>query len=391
MANRHDRVCWIAAAAAALALTALAPAADAAVVCQKGAKVKLRAGDCKPQETRLATLGGSGADPAGIWEFTGGNLYEDYSLEAEYLVLDPDGSGRVNLSGGDGPVLSCGTLRYSVGAGQSLVVDDFGFLLGTRVFGYELEGDSTLKLVDAVGRTASFERASAVDPEKECGKLVEQKLFKALPDPNQPSGLVFDGNDLYYNEDGGSYLVPIDPVTGAPGTRLPFDGGNVHAAAPVGDFWTHCACGGNGEAMRVTRNGQTVDTIQTWIELGEGIGIEAIASEPATGVVWLFGWTEDDQGRLLKVDASGEPDVLLEAFDLDASITGMSFGGNALWALDWNGPSVLRIDPATGAVNATFLLPDRYASWRSIAAVGRTLFVAGEHLDDGALLMLDMP
>jgi sugar lactone lactonase YvrE len=69
----------------------------------------------------------------------------------------------------------------------------------------------------------------------------------------------------------------------------------------------------------------------------------------------------------------------------------MSFGGNALWALDWNGPSVLRIDPATGAVNATFLLPDRYASWRSIAAVGRALFVAGEHLDDGALLMLDMP
>jgi hypothetical protein len=390
MANRDERLCWIAAAAAAFALTALGTAADAAVVCQKGAKVKLRAGVCKPQETQLAILGG-GADATGIWEFTGGTLFEDTGYAAEFLVLEPDGSGRLNLSSGDGPALTCGPLRYSVGASQSLVLDDFGLALGTRVFGFELEGDDRLELVDAVGRRASFERASAVDPDRDCGDLVKQALHKGLPDPQQ-AGLVFDGTALYYGEDSENALVAVDPATGTAGGLLRYQGNYVHAAASGGDFWTYCGCGENEEAIRTNRDGdQTVDTVETGVELREEIGIEAIASDPVTGVLWLFGWTDESQGRLLKVDASGEPDVLLAAFDLDASITGLSFGGNALWAMNSYGQTLMRIDPATGAVTATFLLPDRSANWRSIAAVDDQLFLLGDRVDQGALLVIEMP
>jgi hypothetical protein len=61
----------------------------------------------------------------------------------------------------------------------------------------------------------------------------------------------------------------------------------------------------------------------------------------------------------------------------------MSFGGNALWALNQYGQSVMRIDPATGQVTETFLIPDRSADWRAIAVVGNQLFVLGGHRERG--------
>ena len=101
---RTGRFTWL---AAALALTlGLGHAANAAVVCQKGKKIKLRADACRDTETPLATLGG-GDDPSGIWEFTGGTLLGYDEFRPEFLVLNQDGSGRLNLSGGDGPVVSC--------------------------------------------------------------------------------------------------------------------------------------------------------------------------------------------------------------------------------------------------------------------------------------------
>lgn len=388
MTTRHERI-WMAAAAAACALATLGQAAGAAVVCQKGAKVKLRADACRPLETRLATLGGE--DPSGIWEFTGGKLFDYSGFQPEFLVLNADGSGRLNVSGGDGPVLSCGPLQYALGANRTLVVDDLDFVLDTRVYRFALEGDG-LELIDAVGRTASFARADAVDPAKECGSLVRGTLFTGLPRPEQPSGLVYDGAELWYNEEDTDRLVPVDPATGAARPPVAFtSSAYVHASLANGDFWTHCNCGGSEEAYRVTRAGQQVDQVNTGTELGEEIGVDAIAFDTTTGVLWLYGWNDANQGRLLKVDAGGEPDALLEAFDLDAYITGMSFSGNQLWALNAYGQTVMRIDPATGQVTGTFLIPDRSASWRGIAATGSQLFVLGDTGSEGAVLSLQMP
>lgn len=384
---RTGRFTWL---AAALALTlGLGHAANAAVVCQKGKKIKLRADACRDTETPLATLGG-GDDPSGIWEFTGGTLLGYDEFRPEFLVLNQDGSGRLNLSGGDGPVVSCAPLNYSRDSNGTLVLDDWGFVLGTRVYRFALQGDN-LQLVSAVGLTASFERASAVDPDEDCGSLAKGALFTGLPKPHQPSGLVFDGTELWYKED--SYddrIVPVDPESGSPGAPLALSNGHVHAAQGA-DFWTHCNCGGSEEAYRMTRGNQIVDEVQTGLELGEEMSVESIAFDASTGVLWLHGWNDANQGRLMKVDASAEPDVLLQAYDLDASVTGMSFGGSSLWALNQDGQTVMRIDPATGQVVGTFLIPDRSANWRGIAAVGGQLFLLGDTGTQGALLSVALP
>jgi len=386
MATRIGRLGWLAALAVTLGLGG---AANAAVVCQKGNKIKLRSDACRGTETPVATLGGD--DPTGIWRFTGGTLLGDDAFRPEFLVLNEDGSGRLNLSGGDGPVLSCAPLNHSSAGNGTLVLDDWGFVLETRVYRFALEGDDGLRLVDAVGHTASFDRATAVDADKECGSLVRGALFTGLPQPAQSSGLAFDGSELWYTESNYTdRIVSVDPATGSTGAPLTLSNAYVHAAQSA-DFWTHCNCGGSEEAFRVTRAGQLADEVKTPTELGEEISVEAIAFDAASGALWLHGWNDANQGRLMKVDAGGEPDVLLQAFDLDASITGMTFAGSSLCGLNVYGQSVVRIDPATGQVTGTFLIPDRSAYWRGIAAVGSQLFLLGDTGSEGALLSLEMP
>ena len=60
-------------------------------------------------------------------------------------------------------------------------------------------------------------------------------------------------------------------------------------------------------------------------------------------------------------------------------------------ALNAYGQTVMRIDPATGQVTGTFLIPDRSANWRGIAATGSQLFVLGDTGSEGAVLSLQMP
>ena len=358
-----------------LALSAFAASAsDAAVLCQKGKALKLRADACKPKETPVATVGDGGL--AGIWERTGGTLQTFSGAEARYLTLGPDGSGELTASGGDGPVLSCVSLNYARNTNQTIVLDDWEQLVGTRVYRMAQDGD-TLELTDPVGATAQFARASAVDPEADCESLVEAGRFTGLPDPDSSSGLVFDGTDLWYTEENDQHLVSVNPETGATGTTLPLTYTYVHAAQGA-DFWAHCNCGGSEEALRVTRAGTTVDTVQTNEELGEEISVEAIAYQGGADALWLHGWNDANEGRLMKVAASGEPDALVEAFDLDADIGGMTFAGNELWALNEYAQTVMRIDVATGHVTGTFSLPDRTAWWHAIAAIGDQLFVLGE-------------
>src|SRR5262245_43720232 len=93
---------------AALAASTLASHAGAAVICQKGSRVKFRADACKPGWTELATVGSEragGPDPSGIWEYQSGTLLDVTRLSPRFLVLEPDGSGRLNLSPGAGGVL----------------------------------------------------------------------------------------------------------------------------------------------------------------------------------------------------------------------------------------------------------------------------------------------
>lgn len=370
---------------ALLAAALLGEAAGAAVVCQKGKKVKLRADACRQKETRIATVGG--ADPTGIWEPTSGTLFDVEGLRPELLVLNADGTGRLNLAGGQGLIRTCALLTHARDGNGSLVVDDYGIALYARVYRFELEGDDVLRLSDAVGQTATFERLAAVDPNRDCGSLAQTSLVTGLPRPDQSSGLAFDGTHLWYTEDDAERLLAIDPESGALAESLAIPYRYVHATQGA-DFWAH---GRNSFALRVTRPGADVDEVGTEQELGDQVSVDAIAFRGATGTLWIHGWN-DQHGRLLEVNAAAEPDALLKGFDLDASVTGMTFAGSTLYAIHVGGQSVMRIDPATGVVTGTFLIPDRSAYWRGIAAIGDRLYLLGEDsAGRGSLLEVETP
>jgi hypothetical protein len=373
---------------ALLATTMLAQTASAVVVCQKGNRVKLRAATCTPKETAVATLGGGG-EIAGTWEFTGGSLLSYSFLPLQYLVLNADGTGRMHLSGGDGPVVACVPLNWSRDPNGTLVVDDWGMVSNTRVYRFAALGDE-LELTDAVGQNATFDRATAVDPSDDCGTLVQSTRFDGLPRPDNNAGLVFDGTELLYKEDDEDRVVPVDPGTGVAGTPLGLSPPYIYAAQGA-DFWVSCHCGGSEEALRITRAGLEVDAVDTILELGDEIGVEAIAYDAAGAVLWLHGFNDDNQGRLLKVDPAGEPDVLLAGYDLDADIRSLAVSGNELWGLNTFMQSVIRIDAATGHVTGTFLIPDRSAQWTGIAAIGDQLFLIGQTQSQGALLVVAKP
>jgi hypothetical protein len=384
---------WRACVTATLAFALCGGPANAAVVCQKGNKVKLRATACKPAETQVATVGGD--DPTGIWEFASGTLFDDSGQDTRFLVFNGDGSGRLNLSGGDGGVITCGTFTYARAANQTLTLDleSIGYL-GTRVLQFELAGTTGLSLTNAAGRSGAFEQASAIDPSADCEALTQTGLLTGLPEPEFFTGLAFDGTSLFYEEEGSSLVYPIDPATGTPGTPLTIENTQfTHVHASQGsDFWTHCGCGGSPEAGRIgPAGGALVDEVKTDTELNDEVGVRSIAFDPAAGVLWIHGRNDSNEGRLLKVDPSGEPDVLLAAFDLDADLSGLAFDGTVLWGLNRDGQSVVRIDPTTGQATGNFTIPNKSARWTGIAVVGSELVLLGATGTEGALLKVAIP
>jgi hypothetical protein len=381
----------------ALASSSIAATAGAAVICQKDDRIKFRPVACKPGWTELATVGAQrvgGPDPSGIWEYQSGTLLDVTGLSPRFLVLESDGAGRLNLSPGTGGVLTCGTFNYARDLTPTLTLDlqTIGYL-PTSVYRYDVIGSDGLELHDSGGRSAQFARVDAVAPDAECGTLDEVTLFTGLPKPDFFGGLGFDGTSLWYEVEDVAEIVPIDPAAGTAGTRQDFGSGqftHLHAY-DNGAFWTHCGCGGSEEAARVSFANAKLDQVDTEPELGEELGVRAIAFDPGTGHLWLFGHNEENQGRLFEVDPSGEPDVLVHAFDLDADFSGLAFDGTHLWGLHRSGQSLARIDPATGTAIGNFKIPNRIAQWRGVAVVGSELVLLGDTGIEGAILKLAIP
>ncbi len=374
-------------------LLSAAGGASAAVVCQKGSKVSLRAETCKTTETQVGVLAGN--DPTGIWEFDSGTLFDVTELSPRFLVLESAGTGQLNSSGGDGGVITCASLTYATGANSTLVLELPSFESdGSRVHPYQISGGTTLDLTGADGRSASFSRATAVDPADDCETLSQTAEFTGLPRHSFFSGLAFDGVSLQYEEENTENVIPVDPATGAAGAPVSISGNTqfVHVHASQGaNYWTHCGCGGSPEAGLVTPTGTLLDEVQTESELNDEISVRAIAFDPVGGFLWLHGTNNAGQGRLLKVDASGEPDALVTAFDLDAELSGLAFDGTNLWGVNRPGQSVVRIDPATGQATGNFLVPNRDASWRGIAVVGSELALVGDTGTEGRILKVTRP
>jgi hypothetical protein len=371
-------------------------AADAAVICQKGNRVKLRPESCKPGWTQLAAFGGPG-DPTGTWAFSGGTLFANSSyrrVEPRYLSLAPDGTGRLHFEGGDGGVVTCGTFTWAHAATPTLTLDlqSIGYL-GTRVVQYALAGSDGLAIAGSDGRAAELARVDAIPAASDCAPLTEIALFTGLPIPEYWTGLAFDGRQLWYEVANVSEIVPVDPATGTAGAQREFGAfqqTHPHASSES-DFWTHCACGTSVEAALVSSANRLIEDVHTANELGLEIGVRAIAWDPASRTLWLHGHSRENEGKLLTVDPGAEPDVLLQSSDLDGDFAALAFDGRSLWALHQSARSLVRIDPATGFATGNFKLPNAFADWRGIAVVGDELIVLGDTGLEGALLKVAIP
>lgn len=334
-----------------------------------------------------------GGDLGGIWGRTTGSILRlEGGALPESLVLDPRGAGRLLFRQDESGVLTCDEILHA--RSGDVVMLESGrstFWPPTRLLLASRSDANTLLLREAGGATATFSRIAAVA--EDCLRLTVERRFDGLPVvPHHFSGLAYDGTSLWYEADEGSgsgRAYPVNPATGVLGTPVDLarftQFSHVHAMQS-GDFWTHCGCGVGQEAQRQTAAGTTVDTIDTR-DLGDEIGIYAIAYDPVARVLYLHGSSYSrGKGRLLRVDSDAEPDVLLGAADLPVSLAGMTWDGTQLWGLIGGSLGVVRIDPATNRAVATYEVPDASVEWQGIAAVGSRLYLIGRKDGAGVLV-----
>jgi len=327
---------------------------------------------------------------SGIWQRASGTLFASQTTsQPEFLVLNADGTGSLNLRQPDTGVLTCGNLLHTRSE-PTLVLDLALFGFGTPMTLASQPDANTLQLREVGGGTATFTRAAAVGAQ--CSTFTVNARFDGLAvEPDGFSGLAFDGTSLWYEEDNTGLVFPINPSTGVLGASvdLGFFSQFSHVHAMQGaDFWTHCGCGGSEEAERRTAAGATVDTVDTDTGLGNRIGIRGIAYDGPGNVLYLHGFASaTGVQQLLRVNSNAEPDVLLGAADFPVSLRSMTWDGANLWAIAGFSPQVvIRIDVNAAAAAATYIVPDTSVQWQGIAAVGSQLFLVGSKAGEGVLI-----
>lgn len=344
--------------------------------------------------TAAACGGGGGgsaaATPVGAWQYQSGTLWSDEGAGTlTFFEFHADGSGAVFSASGAG-MLGCAPMVYAAVSDEVLFVDVPALELN-RLYRWTLEND-TLTLTDEQGRATVFARADEVAPQARCEVPV---IAEEAPLPYIPeyfSGLVDDGSMLWY-EDSTSRILSIDPASWSTGASFTFTSTQYRHVQTfqMGDFWSHCGCGGSQSVERRTPGNVLVDTIDTDVDLGHRIGVRGAAWDGSS--LWLSGYSYDDAAtHLLEVNSGAEPDVLVSALLIDAYLEGLSFDGTDFWALGWlMGPALVRIDVATGQITRTISLPDTH-QWRGLVVRPEAAFVLGlsEDYDQGTVLELTL-
>jgi len=366
----HYRLCPLALALVFFTGTMSAPA-EAAVVCQKGKKIKIRpAAACKRTETLVADLG---VDLSGVWRYREGGALSEGTFVPTFLALNADGTGSLNRRQPATSVLSCTKLRYARGGGVPTLTLQQEH--SVSLVGVVTEGSDVLRITDDLG-TSVFDRAEQIDPAAECALLTETRRLTDVPVPFSGGGLAFDGTNFVYLNDDFDPVV-VNATTGATGSPPTLAGlGRMPYAAEGGDFWGLCGCGGNDVAVRSSVTGTTVDEVRP-ADFGEPTFLQSLAVPPTGGQLFLLASRGGSafSARLLLVNTAAEPDTLLTAFDFDAPLGSFAHDGTSLWGL--TGRQVVRIDPQTARATGTFLIPDASTDWIAIAAAGGQVFLVG--------------
>lgn len=322
---------------------------------------------------------------AGSWRVLSDDVLIDLTGEAGYMrfTATGDNSGTADLFASDATgVLGCAQMLYAGLSENTLAVafpsslNDGEVEGGTRVLMTE-RVDDRLILRDEWGAQIVLQPVDDVPQSAQCRTPELTTRVTTNVQTGFRSGLVFDGTKLWTNGDGLPGAVTLDPTTGALGAEsVPLDGDAywIHAIEG-GAFWGFCGCGDNRRVALADNQFTPIDTIDTHADFDSRIHVDAIAKQ---GDTLLLAGRAADGGKLLRVNAQAEPDVLLEVLPLDPGRKSalMMYDGD-LWMITTSlGQVLVRFDLETSQAIETYQLPSEMY-WHGLAYDGQSLLMLG--------------
>lgn len=335
-------------------------------------------------------------DPVGVWKHETGpfvTYYDDgeSTWEGQYFVLYADGTARITYLHLQTDAVLCYDFFYTViddvllfGWNDSYrenIFNESGFLV------FDLPDDNTLVLDGGYDEPSVFSRQPAVPPEFDCGTLETVASFTDLAQqPHYDSGLAFDGMDLWFTAENDK-TYPVSPDTGALGTPIALSTAPYVHAMQGDNFWSH---DDDEIAQRRSMANVMIDTVDTDNDLMAKMDIHALAFDPVESMLWIHGRdTAANKNRFLKVDATGEPDVLVDSIDFPLYSEALTWDGTHLWMLYGEEPQLLvKIDVSTFKAVRSYLIDEPYVYFYGIAAADGNIFMIGrdDDADTGVLL-----
>jgi hypothetical protein len=342
-------------------------------------------GDADPQTTSL------NEGVAGVWRLSDGDSVHGFDTEdLKYLQFNSDGTGMLVYEHEFG-LLANPEFLYAV-INEDTISIDFPWntmvMFSANLYMYTRSDSGALEVSDAHGNTLRFTSESAI-PDSMIMEEVEG--FTDYPDleiePDSPSGLVYDGTLLWFEEDYTRTVYPFDPVRGtldsdpSAGRELSFAGQYTHIKSYQGaSFWTTCHCGANEEAARVNEmNGSEIDRIDTDGDLGDPMSVSALAWDGTH--LWVEGRRDaDNKNSLYKVDANAEPDLLIAIYE-SINLNALAFDGTDFWGLSfYHGSKLVRFELTASRISvlASYEIPDSTINWNGLEVVGNDIFLLGD-------------
>lgn len=353
---------------------------------------------------------GDACDPTGTWKRVSGTVFASTSISTsttnhvEYMQFNGDGNGMLFLRDSETNLLISGDLTYGLAGRNALILDlstfstpvEDGYVNGQRTLSYTFTDSSNIKFQDAGGNESNYTRASVVPDDVKAKTLGLGSRFTFGVRPVSSWGsMAYDGAFLWFPEQSTANLYPINPANGALGAANVLPGGYAYIFACQGtDFWGSCACGSVSDCKRKTQAGVDVDTVDTsTAPISSQLTISCGAWDTNNNVLWLAGYNGlTNETRLVRINSNANPNVLIGVTRFNVSLRALTFRGSELWGVTSAYPqAVVKIDPTTFTISATYTVPDLSVQWAGIAAVGTQLQLLGIIPGTGGVLQAINP
>ncbi|GJM25815.1 MAG: hypothetical protein DHS20C16_22300 [Phycisphaerae bacterium] len=324
-------------------------------------------------------------DLVGAWRVESGFLLEGYLPYAPaYLEFDEDGSAMAFGQNFATKANACEPLTYEAAGEGGIIFSSYDEDLSVNLFRFD--GFDSLTVVEADGSESTFSRADSVPIENVCITLLIEDEIPVGVEWGGRGELEFDGDAFWFNSGDGKELTRVTAtgVVHAP-VPAPQSFSYLHAMQDQ-DFWTQDHAGGNETTKRFTQAGVEVDSVDTKLDLGIDTNLRAAAVDPNSEELWVQGRPRgEDDYRVLQIDTSAEPDVLVDSVLFDISLRSMSHDGEYLWGITSN--RILQIDPATFEAATTYVLPDPEVYPVGIVVEDDKIFLLISDFEDGTTIM----